>query len=399
MEIDVQPIPQDILQSRIERAQALADERGFSALVLCSASRSGGAGQSGGNTAYFLGYTTWSGHTTLVIPREGRPVVIGPGSNERRMLIARVSEIAEVRQAADIGAGLVAALGELGIREDEPIGIAGRLDMPVRYERSVASRLPRLIDIDGAVHGLRAVVAPQDVALQRRASEISDIMIGRAMEAAIEKGMTPARLMAEVEYAGRSLGAESAKLWLAVGRNPVVTSFEFFELPETIEPGDRVQLGTTVCHEGHFTQGLRMGILGEPSAELVEADRTLLAIQDAALAVMGPGRPAHVVSDVLEGLIDANCPYTRQTDPFRFQSCHQLGLDYSDAPLFAALNASRDRYGDARGPLLREGQVIEIHPNYNLPGIGHVCAGDAALVTATGAEWLTKYPRGLVILK
>jgi len=289
-------------------------------------------------------------------------------------------------------------LGELGIREDAPIGLAGRPDIPVRIERSIVARLPHLIEVDTAVHELREIVHPADVSLQREASRISDLMIARAFEAAVKPAMTPARLMAEVEFAGRALGAESARLWLAVGANPPITSFEFFELASTISPGDRVQLGTTVCVEGHFTQGLRMAIWGEPSRELAQAAETLISIQDAALAVMAPGQPAHLISDVLESLIDASCPYTRQTDPFRFQSCHQLGLDYSDPALAYALNASRDKRLDPQGPLLSVGQVVEIHPNYNLPGLGHVCAGDAAVVTVTGAEWLTKYPRGLAVL-
>lgn len=391
-------IPRTVLEERIEKARELEVARGLAALVLCSASRAGGAGQSGGNTSYFLGYSTFNGASALLIPTRGRPIVFGPGSNETRMLNARVAAIANVRQTEDFGRGIADALKELGIREDAPIGLAGRLDLPVRIERNLTRHLPRLIDVDAAVHELRAIVDPADVAFQREASRISDLMIARAFEAAVEPGMTPARLMAEVEFAGRKLGAESARLWLAVGANPPVTSFEYFELPETISPGDRVQLGTTVCLEGHFTQALRMAILGEPSQALVEASRTLLDIQDAALAVIAPGQLAHKVSDVLESLIVANCPYTRQTDPFRFQSCHQLGLDYSDPPLAYALSAGRDKRLDASGPKLRVGQVIEIHPNYNLPDLGHVCAGDAAVVSETGAEWLTRYPRGLAVL-
>ena len=391
-------IPQAVLEERIERARDMAADRGLAALVLCSPSRAGRAGQSGGNTAYFLGYTTLSGATALLIPIGGRPVVFGPGPNEKRMLDARVSNVAEVRQAGDFGAGIVEALNQLDIPENAPIGLAGRLDLPVRIERSLAERVSNLIDVDAAVHEIRAVTDPADVVHHQEASRISDLMIARAFEAAVEPGMTPSRLMAEVEFAGRALGAESAKLWLAVGANPPITSFEYFELAETISPGDRVQLGTTVSVEGHFSQGLRMATLGEPSGELVKAVDTLLSIQDAVLAVMAPDKPAHAISDVLENLIDANCPYTRQTDPFRFQSCHQLGLDYSDPPLAYALSAGRDQRLDAQGPLLRVGQVVEIHPNYNLPGLGHVCAGDAAVVTETGADWLTKYPRGLAVL-
>jgi Xaa-Pro aminopeptidase len=42
--------------------------------------------------------------------------------------------------------------------------------------------------------------------------------------------------------------------------------------------------------------------------------------------------------------------------------------------------------------------VIEVHPNFTVPDLGHVCAGDMALVTASGAEWITAFPRGLVEL-
>jgi len=38
--------------------------------------------------------------------------------------------------------------------------------------------------------------------------------------------------------------------------------------------------------------------------------------------------------------------------------------------------------------------VFEIHPNFTVPGLGHVCAGDVAVATARGGEWLTKFPRG-----
>ena len=72
-----------------------------------------------------------------------------------------------------------------------------------------------------------------------------------------------------------------------------------------------------------------------------------------------------------------------------------LGLDYSEPGLAEALSPRRDKSRDATGPLLRPGMVFEIHPNFTLPALGHVCAGDVALVTETGAEWLTRFPRGI----
>jgi Xaa-Pro aminopeptidase len=60
-----------------------------------------------------------------------------------------------------------------------------------------------------------------------------------------------------------------------------------------------------------------------------------------------------------------------------------------------ALSPDRDRSLDDDGPLIGENMIFEIHPNFTLPSLGHVCAGDVALVTDTGAEWLTRFPRGV----
>lgn len=390
--------PRPVLTERIVEARRMMAAAGCAGLLLGSASRAHNAGQSAGNTAHFLGYTPMVGTVLLLLTPDGRPVVLAAGQNEKRMLAARVGDIGDIVSAGDVGATVAALLAARGISAEARIGLAGRTDLAGRVLMSLDAHLPGLADLDTEVHRVRAAVVPADLERHAAAARISDLMLARAFALAAKPGMTPARLMAGVEHEGRRQGAEIARLWLATGANPPVTSFEFFELEEAIRPGDRVQLGTTVCVEGHFCQGLRMGVRGAPSQELIAATETLLAIQDEVLGLMAPGRKAHEVADRLEALIDAACPYRREEDPFRFQSCHQLGLDYSDPALATALNVSRDRSGDAAGPVLRVGQVIEVHPNYNLPGLGHVCMGDAAVVTATGAEWLTRAPRELRVI-
>jgi hypothetical protein len=70
------------------------------------------------------------------------------------------------------------------------------------------------------------------------------------------------------------------------------------------------------------------------------------------------------VVDRIEGLIDRHCPYARSDDPFRFQSCHGLGLDYSEPCMARALSPDRDRSLDDDGPLIGENMIFEIHPNF-----------------------------------
>ena len=187
--------------------------------------------------------------------------------------------------------------------------------------------------------------------------------------------------MVEVEACGRRLGADSAGLWLATGEAPPVTYFELFELNPTIGPRDRIQLGTTVQVEGYFAQCLRTGALGKPSRELLDVTARMVEMQDRALETLVPGRPLSRLGDVLEAGIDAVCPYERTADPFRFQSCHALGINYAEPSCAGVLDASRDKANDAQGPLVAENMVLEIHPNFTMPSLGHVCIGDMALVT------------------
>lgn len=234
--------------------------------------------------------------------------------------------------------------------------------------------------------------------MHRLGAGISDAMIEVAMAAAVQPGMTGARLMAEIEHAGRIRGAGTPGAWLAIGDRPVTTFMEMVEVGAPIGPADRVALGTNLTYEGYFAQGLRMGVRGGPSSALKDRATALIEIQDATLEVLRPGALLHQVSDVIESLIDQLCPYRRDEDPFRFQSCHGLGLSYVEPGMARALNVRRDRSLDPGGVHVRENMVLQIHPNFTDPQLGHVCAGDMAVVTALGAEWITAYPRGLVEL-
>ncbi|KFL31050.1 hypothetical protein JP75_11960 [Devosia riboflavina] len=377
---------------RIQQGRALIEQLGLEAILGFSAPRGLAAGtRTSGNLGWFAGFSPiWA--PSLLVLTAGRATIVAPGKNEARLFSTRVGTAFEV-----IGAGpdgIMATALEL-LSGYQRVGTAGADELPPRFVTQLAATLPQAVAVDAELQALRLTRAPIEIDLHRRASAISDAMIERAFAYAAEPGATPAGLMAEVEHEGRRHGADISRLWLSTGPRPPVTYFEMFELPETLDPGDRVQLGTMVSYEGYFAQGLRIGSMGPARAALKDVVARIEAIQDDALALMRPGRPVHELGDLIESRIDAICPYSRQSDPFRFQSCHGLGLDYSEPGLAVALSPQRDRSLDAHGPVFQPGMVFEIHPNFSLPELGHVCAGDVALVTETGAEWLTRFPRGV----
>ncbi|MBO9590694.1 Xaa-Pro peptidase family protein [Devosia sp.] len=377
---------------RIQQGRSLMEQKGLEAILLFSAPRGLAAGtRTSGNLGWFAGFSPIWAPSLLVLTAD-RATIIAPGKNEVRLFSTRVGAAFDVVGAGPDGI-MATALELLG--KCQWVGTAGTDELPPRFVAQLAAALPQAVALDAELQALRLTRAPIETELHRRASAISDAMIERAFAYAAEPGATPAGLMAEVEHEGRRHGADVSRLWLSTGPKPPVTYFEMFELPETLERGDRVQLGTMVSYEGYFAQGLRIGSIGPADPALADAIARIEAIQDDALALMRPGRPAHEMGDLIESRIDAICPYTRESDPFRFQSCHGLGLDYSEPGLAAALAPQRDRSRDDHGPVLQPGMVFEIHPNFSLPELGHVCAGDVALVTETGAEWLTRFPRGV----
>ncbi len=382
------------LLERIAAARAIMADAGVYVLMIYSHPRPGG-----GVLQYLSGWATKAG-TILLLPREGRGIILAAGPNNTRVFNQRSGFFADARAYgpnAPFASLLADALAELGVSGGK-IGVSGTPYMPAPLKASLDGLVKEQVFLGDALDALRLVRHADEVAMHQRAADISVAMIERVMELARLPGTTPSGLMSEAEFTGRKLGADSSSLWLATGEKPPTTYFELFELNETLGPNDRVQLGTTVTYEGHFGQCLRTGLRGAVPQAMQDAWARLVEMQDRALATLVPGRPMYELVDRIEADIDAYCPYTRANDPFRFQSCHALGVNYSEPSYGQAVNPERDRSKDGELPLIAENMIFEIHPNFTLPELGHVCIGDMALVTATGAKWITNHPRELVRL-
>jgi Xaa-Pro dipeptidase len=388
-----------VISERTDRAREWMTRTGAIAILAYGGpaalgSRTGSAGY----LRYLTGWMTTHQPALLVVPLEGRPTVITMGPHDTRAFAMRTSWYADVIATGGVPRYPVEAAAAL--RELSPSGTVGLLgfsEMPAPLHAATVQALAGydLLDAEPAVDAMRTVRHPEEIQMHRVGARISDSMIQTAMDNAVLPGMTGARLMADIEHAGRVLGAGTPGTWLATGEMPTTTYMEQMEVVGPIGRRDRVQLGTSLSYGGYFAQGLRIGVRGRPSPALADYAKILLEIQDEALAAMVPGAKLHTVSDAIEAAIDRHCPYERSKDPFRFQSCHGLGLSYAEPGMARDLNARRDKSLDPEGVSIVESMVIEVHPNFTTDTAGHVCAGDMALITKDGAQWITEFPRGL----
>ncbi|SFB50587.1 Xaa-Pro aminopeptidase [Cohnella sp. OV330] len=375
--------------------QSALAKQGIEALVAYGS----GPRESAGMLRYLTGYMPANTEAFLVVPAKGRPVVVSADKNRARAFKTRLGDEMKIVKTTDLTGALKEEVASAAPRGGL-VAQAGEFDMTTALHAEFRAILEpyEVTDGYGIVTGQRLKRTAYEAEKHRQATAIADKLVAHAMSIAAIPGVTGPDIMAEVEYLGRRLGADQAGCWLAVGERPAETYFDLFELTEAVGPNARVQIGATVCLDGYYSQVLRIGMFAEPSDRMKEVSERLIAMQDAALARMVPGTPIHEIVDALETMIDAYCPYTRLSDPFRFQSTHAMSNSYSDPGAAPFLNAGRDKSRDAESPLVAEHQVYEVHPNFTLPDVGHVCAGDVAVVGGSGATWMSQYPRGIVRL-
>jgi Xaa-Pro aminopeptidase len=390
------PISNHEKTERLGRLRNLLERRALAGAVLFSSPRIlGPATQTAGTVQYFTGWSVMGTPTVLVVPLEGRPIIVVPGKNEDRLMRHRCGDQFDIVQLAGRSwiEAIDAAFANLSV--SGPLGLAGAREMTLGHFGTWAQPTDRFVSLDTDLALMRMKKSSAELELHEAAVGISEAMVEVAIDA-VRRRVSPAQIMAEVEFEGRLQGADISRLWLSTGPHPPVTYFEMFELPEALAIGDRIQLGTVVTCEGYYAQTLRIISFGAPSDALLEANQALQHMQDVAAGAFRVGAPLHDVADALETAIDAFCPFTRESDPFRFQSCHGLGLDYVDPGMAPALSPMRNRAIDAEPQLVLENMVMEIHPNFSLPGLGHICLGDVAVATPGGGKWLGKLPRTIL---
>ena len=100
------------------------------------------------------------------------------------------------------------------------VGVVGLNNMPVPFYEPLSKELgSRLRRVDDIVAELRSVKSPEEIELMRHAAHLNDLAFETMLEVA-RPGVQGCEIVAEMERAIRSEGADHAKFWFGSGPPP-----------------------------------------------------------------------------------------------------------------------------------------------------------------------------------
>jgi Xaa-Pro dipeptidase len=384
--------PNSEYERRHKAVSALMREQGIDALLVTSKE----------NVIYFSGIQTieWiSKHRPMgflipVAPK--KPLLVIP---ETLVAVAReTSWVTEVRpwgavripdSPADPVSALQLAVHELGL-EHATIGFEhgyGQfLRMPKSQYDDLLSRLPGVKVVDGAdaIWRTRAIKSDLEAEALRRVCAATD----RAFEecfAALHEGMSE-REIAGLMFArmAKETGEQPEFMMVRSGK----TKYGMSNVPpfdKAIEKGDLVVIDAGARYKNYVSDFMRMACVGQPSKDqryMFDAD---LESQIAGVEAVKPGATTGDVFDACYKVLTDR----KLTDHAKLARVgHGIGLEVHEWP-------SVDRGGTIP---LEPGMVITVEPIFSdRPNavIGNFALEDLVLVTKTGHEVLSKFPKEL----
>jgi Xaa-Pro dipeptidase len=239
-----------------------------------------------------------------------------------------------------------------------------------------------LVDATGMMERMRALKTPHELAQLRKASElITDAMM--ATIAAAREGSTKTEIIETLrrEETDRGLQFEYCLLTLGSSHNRAGSD-------QAWKRGEVMSIDSGGNWRGYIGDLCRMGILGEPDAELEDLLGEVEAVQNAAFSKVAPGVRGGDMIAHAENALKAS-KVAAYTDFF----AHGMGLITHEVPFLMTNHPVAYEGVDAERPL-QAGMVISVETTMLHPSRGFIKLEDTLCVTPAGYEMFGQRGRG-----
>jgi Xaa-Pro aminopeptidase len=364
---------QQEFSERVARIRSGMRERGLQALLVFDSGRHNFLRMN--YVAYMTDFVNIGPAAIVVLPLDEAPALyLSPPWDIPRA--REESWVTDVRPLDDIWERLPRIAGR--------VGVTGRDIMHEDFYQEIVKILDApLVDAKQVVDDVARCKSAFELERMRKAAQIADAGVA-ALHAEGTVGLREFELAAIVEHRMRSLGAEdNFGMVVANSHNQALHP----PTDRMVQAGDIVIGEITPCVGGLFVQICRTMVLGQPTAELSSRYAILERAMAVGMQAAKPGRPASDIAAAINGVL-SDAGYERYCrPPFMRVRGHGLGCG-SSAP---------GNLEDGNQTLLEPGMTFIIHPNQYLPETGYLTLGDTVVVTASGAEPLTRSPWDLYV--
>lgn len=148
-----------------------------------------------------------------------------------------------------------------------------------------------------------------------------------------------------------------------------------------VQSGDVLLTGASADVGGYKSELERMMIVGEPSAEVRKFFQLEVEAQEVGFEAIRPGVQCSDVERKVNEFLEAHDLLTMT----RTHIGHALGIDVHEAPFLDV--------GDTT--MIRPGMVFSVEPCLFIPGVAGFRHSDTVVVTETGIDFITYYPRDI----
>lgn len=332
-----------------------------------------------------------------------RPAVVWVGREHTILLVPELErEHAEAQRSV---ADEIVAFAEFPGVESPFATLARAVPVGGRWAHTPAMSTGRLAELrsvfsgvewtmSGAVDDLRLVKQPEEIELHRAAAELGDVMLAAGIDL-VRAALADGTLPSEAELADHVI--RSGSRWMYESHEDVVVvpmltgglvySGEKSAYPHGLPSANRLRPGDTFILSlggavgGRYAESERTFFLGEPTAEQLAyftADRDAQEVGTRAIL------PGAKCNDVNRACLDV-IREAGFAGHIRHRQGHGIGLDFHEPPWL----------DDGDDSVLQPGMVVSSEPGIYVPGHAGYRISDTVLVTESGQERLTTYPRDL----
>ncbi|MCG6901722.1 MAG: Xaa-Pro peptidase family protein, partial [Rhodobacter sp.] len=347
--------------------------------------------------AYLAGFWGYLGvefgrPTMLVVRADAEPVVITPLMESE--MVGAMTWVADVRVWEDAGQRSWArVLGEVLGQAAEVWVELGQIPAIVRMYFDESGAVLR--DIGPLLGAQRMIKSPLEIAVMRQAGAVAGAMMaaahGSLRQGAQEWESALAVIDAGTRKAAGFLTAQGMERFVS----PMIHNLQVLQSGKdtsmvhrrasvkVYERGDPVYF--CFCNMAQFKQyklGFdRMFFIAEVGDRAAHVQQAALDAQAAALAAIRPGVMAQDVAAA------ANEVYASRGYATGYRTGRSIGLSYLEAPELKA--------GDET--VLQPGMTFAVDGGISVDGVTAGRIGDSVVVTEGGCEFLTKYPREILV--